>query len=271
MLIARTEYFERVLKPIYERLRSHPVALNHLTGSFRMNGRVVSPGALVELDDVAMSSAELAQILLMFDGARVHTQPESRVGRDEAPPGLYFTSVEPTVQQDPHKTRVGVYEETGDPQATRADEWEFIEDGAYSEYLDEGYGIQVGGALHIDHLYLRHQAPDGLATVAFALCAITAHRLGYLRITLLAAGGVGYDERMIGYRYWPKLGFNAPLDEQDEGSACFANCATVLDVIENDESAWEVHGTQRLMEFDLAPDSRSWRKLLDYLREKDLA
>ncbi len=46
-------------------------------------------------------------------------------------------------------------------------------------------------ALHIDHVFLRHQAPDWLGTVAFALCAITAHRVGYRRITLIAGGGMG--------------------------------------------------------------------------------
>ncbi|WP_260435028.1 MULTISPECIES: hypothetical protein [unclassified Burkholderia] len=125
-------------------------------------------------------------------------------------------------------------------------------------------------ALHIDHVFLRRQAPDYLGTVAFALCAITAHCLGYRRITLLAGGGEGYDEHLIGYRYWPKIGFDAPTEPHERAIPAFADCWTAQDLIACDHPWWEVHGSQRLMEFDLGSGSRSWAKPLDYLLEKDL-
>ncbi|MBU9198871.1 hypothetical protein KTD33_30565 [Burkholderia gladioli] len=270
MVLPRTEFFERALRDVYQRLQAHPVVQQHLSGSIRLDGQVLGPSTLVELDNFLLSGAEFAQLLLVFDGARAHEQLQREVGLDHSPPGLYFTSVQTTLLQHPHKTRVGIYEEADDAGAEKASLWLYVEDGAYSELADEGYGVEVGGALHIDHLYLHPHAPDWLGTIAFALCAITAHCLGYLRVTLVAGGGVGYNEHMFGYLYWPKLGFDASLESHDEGIPEFAGCATVLDVLERDEQAWATYGSQRLMEFDLAPESRSWRKLLDYLHDKEL-
>jgi hypothetical protein len=62
-------------------------------------------------------------------------------------------------------------------------------------------------ALHIDHFFLNERnTPPSLGTFAFALSAITAHRLGLGHVSLVAAGGRGFHRRHIGYRVWPKLG-----------------------------------------------------------------
>ncbi|MBN3849447.1 hypothetical protein G3N58_21855 [Paraburkholderia sp. Ac-20342] len=53
-------------------------------------------------------------------------------------------------------------------------------------------------AMHVDHFYQRHQALEGLGTVTFALYAMSAHRMGFTRISLIAGGGRGHDRRMIG-------------------------------------------------------------------------
>jgi hypothetical protein len=67
------------------------------------------------------------------------------------------------------------------------------------------------------------------------------------------------------------LGFDAPLEpEETDGRPDLAPCRTVQDVIAIDELWWRENGWQRWMEFDLTADSRSWRKLLDYLRGKEL-
>jgi hypothetical protein len=175
---------------------------------------------------------------------------------------VYFTSVQPTILQHPHKNRIGLYEEADDGISL------YFGEAAVDEALAlEPAAVQ---ALHIDHVFLRHQAPDWLGTVAFALCAMTAHRLGYRRITLIAGGGEGYDAHLIGYRYWPKLGFNAPLEDPERAIGAFHACETVQDLIARDEGWWTAHGSQRLMEFDLSADSRSWTKLLDYLLDKEL-
>ncbi|MFC0403063.1 response regulator [Paraburkholderia rhizosphaerae] len=122
-----------------------------------------------------------------------------------------------------------------------------------------------------DHHYLADDAPSYLGTISFALCAMTAHSLGFVSISLIAGGGRGFIPDMIGYRYWPKVGFDAVLLEgETAGAAHLADCRTVQDVLARDPAWWERNGSQRLMEFDLGEGSPSWEKLLDYLREKEL-
>jgi hypothetical protein len=188
-------------------------------------------------------------------------------GDDEAPPGTYFTTIHPDLVQEGHKNRVGIYAEQGTGEALFLDDV-LAEDAPLDELgADEG----APRAVHADHFYLRHQAPETLGTVAFALCAMTAHRMGYSRISLIAGGGRGHDRHMIGYFFWPKLGFDAPLEPDETGAhPQLAACRTVQDVMETDEAWWRENGWQRWMEFDLAADSRCWGKLLDYLREKEL-
>jgi hypothetical protein len=108
-----------------------------------------------------------------------------------------------------------------------------------------------------------------LGTLAFSLCAITAHLSGLGQITLVAAGGQNGDPRHIGYKVWPKFGFDAPLLYGEiDGAPHLAGCTTVQDVIARDEAWWVGHGTQRHMTFDLTPASTSWRKLLAYAHRK---
>ena len=88
-------------------------------------------------------------------------------------------------------------------------------------------------------------------------------------MSLVAAGGRGFNPRHIGYKVWPKLGFDADLlpGELDDAPQ-HEGCRTVQDVLAIDPAWWEQHGSQRRMTFDLAADSRSWRKLLPYVLSK---
>jgi hypothetical protein len=114
-------------------------------------------------------------------------------------------------------------------------------------------------AVHVDHFYLRRQAPDWLGTIAFALCAMIAHRLGYRHISLIAGGGRGHDPRMIGYFFWPKLGFDAPLDADETADLPqLAMCRTVQDVLAIDEAWWRQNSSQRWMEAFMY----SWRDMI---------
>lgn len=266
MPLPTTDFFERTLRPPYEALRGSALARQHLSGVFRYDGQDLLSDDPFELFDVLLSSEEAAHLLMVFDGSRVHEQEQYNDGLDDAPPGTYFTTVNADVVHEGHKNRVGIYDEEDGPGL-------FLEDMLASEGAeDDGEEAQAGGiAVHVDHFYLRRQAPDGLGTVAFALCAITAHCLGYRRISLIAGGGKGHDENMIGYRFWPKLGFDAPLDEgETEGAPHLANCRTVQDVLAIDAAWWERDGSQRWMEFDLAAESPGWQMLLDYLQVKEL-
>lgn len=180
----------------------------------------------------------------MFNGSRVHQQAEHKLGLDEAPPGIYYTVINPRLIQAPFKNKLGLYTETPALGGARV------------------YG------LHIDHYYLSmHSAPPYLGRLAFGLSAITAYLSGLVKISLMAAGGIGHSPRYIGYRFWPKLGFDALLHAgETKGQLRLTACATVQDVIALDEAWWIRAGTQRLMAFDLAPHSASWRKLVPYLR-----
>lgn len=268
MPLPTTEFFDHMLRVPYEALRRTPQALAHLTGVFRYDGEALEEGDIFELDGVAMESHEAAQLLMMFNGSRVHEQDQYVFGDDEAPPGTYFTTVHPGLIHEGHKNRIGIYDEEGSGPAL------FLDDVPVGEALVANDPPAEDGparAVHVDHFYLHRQAPDWLGTVAFALCAMTAHRMGYAHISLIAGGGRGHDPRMIGYFFWPKLGFDAPLEAGEAGDLPqFANCQTVQDVLATDEAWWRQHGSQRWMEFDLAADSPAWRKLLDYLREKEL-
>lgn len=211
MPLPTTEYFEQVLRAPYEALCRSPQATAYLTGVFRYDGTPLDAADTFQLEDVTMTSREAAQLLMVFDGSRVSEQAQHDIGRDEAPPGTYFTIVNPALIHEGHKNRIGVYEEEGDGQSLHLD------DGVADALLtgvDEASDLpdkrepagnaeepvpnQPARAVHVDHFFLRRQAPDRLGTVAFALCAIVAHRMGYTHISLVAGGGHGHDPHMIG-------------------------------------------------------------------------
>lgn len=125
--------------------------------------------------------------------------------------------------------------------------------------------------MHIDHFFLnKNVTPPKLGTIAFALCAITAHIAGLKTIELIAAGGKGFNKRHVGYKFWPKLGFDAALlPGEIEGFAHLQGCETVQDVCRRDIQWWETNGSQRLMTFDLRPaPGTAWEKLVLYTTEK---
>jgi len=276
MPLPTTDYFEQTLRAPYEALCRTPQAGQYLTGVFRYQGQELAETSTFQLENVTMTSQEAAHLLMVFNGSRVSEQEQHDFGRDDAPPGTYFTVVNPELIHEGHKNRIGIYEEEGDGQSLHLDD----EVDGLLPVVDDLAAPDVGGeptedpparAVHVDHLYLRRQAPDYLGTVAFALCAIIAHRMRFTHISLIAGGGRGHNPHMIGYFFWPKLGFDALLEDgETAGRPEFAGCHTVQDVLAIDEAWWRGNGSQRWMEFDLASDSPAWRKLLDYLREKEL-
>lgn len=82
----------------------------------------------------------------------------------------------------------------------------FVEETGSTDLFIEG--------LHIDHVFLNERkTPPSLGTFAFALCAITAHLAGLGHISLIAAGGRGFSPRHIGFKVWPKVGFDAVVGD----------------------------------------------------------
>lgn len=247
MSLSRTRFYREHLAELHQALVQHPLIVKHLSGQdIRLDGETLLPDDTFSAPFGEISSLEFARIFSVFDGSRVHQQAEHKTGRDNAPPGVYYTVVNPRLIQAPFKNRFGLY--TPD--------------------IDINHRLVY--ALHIDHFYLSATlAPPYLGRYAFTLCAITAYLSGLVKISLMAAGGVGYRARYIGYRFWPKLGFDAPLHAGETAARMsLAGCATVQDVLAIDEAWWISAGSQRPMTFDLAPHSASWRKLVPYISEQ---
>ena len=246
MPLAPSDFYRTHLLELHQQLLASPITRTHLTGTgIRLDGEELRHDDLCELPIGEISTVEFAHLLSVFDGSRVHEQVERRFSPDQAPPGLYFTIVNPQLIQHPNKNRLGFYAS------------------------NDGTDLFIDG-LHIDQYFLHeHHAPPALGTVAFALCAITAHLAGMGRITLVAADGQGSSARYVGTKIWPKFGFDAPLlPGETDGAPHLADCTTVQDVMAKDATWWAEYGTQRRMAFDLSANSTSWRKLLPYAGRK---
>ncbi|MES2018395.1 MAG: hypothetical protein V4484_18055 [Pseudomonadota bacterium] len=151
-----------------------------------------------------------------------------------------------------------------------------------SPFMQEGQPLEIvvyqapnGNAMRLNNLRVRrvmlnHAAPDRFCTVAFGLMAVNAYRFNFREITLFAAGRAPLNGRdadeYTGFAIWPKFGFDAPLLPVDlQKAPALQNCRSVQDVMKADPAWWEAHGSAREMTFDLRPNSRSWRILLNYL------
>ena len=246
MPLAPSEFYLAYLSDLHQLLLASPIVRTHLNGTaIRLDGKNLTLEDFLEFPFGTLSTLEFAHLFSVFDGSRVHQQYAYQPQQD-TPPGIYFTVINHHVLQSPYKNRLGIYSQSC---------------GKADLYID---------SLHIGHYFLKqHQTPPMLGTVAFALCAITAHLLGLSCVSLTAAGGVGFEARYIGYKVWPKLGFDAAIEPEE--IACFphlANCCTVQQVLAIDDYWWERYGSQRLMTFDLSAHSASWLKLLRYLHRK---
>jgi len=242
-----TAFYRTHLAKLHQRLLASPIVRTYLTGTgIRLDGVDLAPSDHFDLPFGTFSTVEFAHLFSIFDGSRVHQQAEKSTSWDEAPPGLYFTVINPRLIENQHKNRIGIFQR---------------EDAALDLFIED---------MHIDHYYLStRRAPPGLGTLAFALCAITAHLAGIGRITLVAADGRGGYASYVGAQVWPKFGFDAPLFPGETANIVhLAGCTSVQDIMAVDEMWWSKHGTQRHMTFELAAHSVSWRKLIPYAKRK---
>lgn len=247
MPLSPSDFYLTHLATLHQQLLASSIVRTYLTGTgVRLDGIDLVPADCFELPFGTFSTVEFAHLFSIFDGSRVHQQAEKSISLDDAPPGLYFTIINHQLIESRHKNRLGVFQRGGD---------------AIDLYIED---------MHIDHYYLsEHQTPSHLGTLAFSLCAITAHLAGMGCITLVAADGQGRNTRYVGAKVWPKFGFDAPLLPNETADVPhLARCTTVQDVIALDEAWWAEHGTQRRMAFDLSPHSTSWRKLIPYVARK---
>ncbi|MCC7330493.1 MAG: hypothetical protein IT484_10150 [Gammaproteobacteria bacterium] len=246
MPLQLSDFYRTDLAALHQELLSSPIADAYFNGTdIRLDGTDLLPDDHFELPFGSVSTVEFAHLFSVFDGSRVHEQILKEAEQD-TPPGLYFTVVNNQVIQSPHKNRLGIYRD---------------QRGEADLFID---------GLHVDHYFLNeHLTPPTLGTVAFALCAITAHLAGLSQVSLVAAGGRGFDRRHVGYKVWPKFGFDAPLEAGEVSNApSLAHCQSVQDILAVDPAWWDNYGSQRLMTFDLTAASTSWRKLLPYVGRK---
>lgn len=248
MTLPTSPFYDQEIAALHDVLLRHAITQTFLSCSDVVYmGRSLAATTQVESTFGTFLGIEFAHLLMIFDGSRVHAQNQNTVTLDLAPSGTYFTIVNGRQTLQPrHKNRIGVYR---------------LENKA-SLFVD---------ALHIDHFFLNEKVtPVGLGAIAFCLCAINSHLAGFGQITLVAAGGIDANPSHVGYKVWPKLGFDAVFESDDVRMLPehLAECRTVRMLIEKNEAWWEENGFQLLMTFDLSADSASWRMLLAYMREK---
>lgn len=249
--LPRQEYYKESLLDIHATLISHDLAQKFLSANnLKFDGKYLEPEGRLFINffdpPLEVSTLEFAHLFSIFDDSRAHVQAENHVKDDLLQPGEYVTVINRKVIEVQHKNKTGLFkEENGDT------------------------GLIISG-LFISHFMLRKKnTPPMLGTIAFSLCAIQAFLLGISKIELIAAGGDGFNPKFYGYKIWPKFGFDAeiyPNEFNADKAPQLAGCATVLDAVALDPQAWDTHGSQRVMTFDLAPGSRSWVQLVKYLR-----
>ena len=242
-------FYQTDLALLHGQLQRHPVAQAYLSGqNIRFDGAALTQTDRIELPAPtgSVSTLGLAHLFSVFNGSRVHQQCKIRTGLTTRRQGCTLRVINRRILQ--YKNRTGIFKEHTHPEL-------FIQ------------------GLHIDHFFLRKERSRArLATIAIALCAITAHLTKFGTISLVAAGGRAYNKRHVGYKVWPKLGFDANLLPGETSSdPRLQQCQTVQDILAIDAEWWRVNGSQRLMTFDLSPNSASWRKLLLYVHEKLLS
>jgi hypothetical protein len=247
----RLEFYKNTLFDVHGELQSTEQA-SFLTGTgIRMDGKTLPPGATVNLGSDPpwlVPVEDFAQLFGVFNNSRVIYQKDDQGRSPFAPAGMYATVINLALIKEGQKNKCGLVN------------------------VDGSLGLAFSG-LFMDNYMLKSDAPQLLGTVAFGLCAMRAFLLGLDNISLIAAGGAGFDKRYCGYQVWPKMGFDAevvPGEFHDGKAPDLAHCKTVLEAVATNPASWDEWGSQRRMTFDLEPGSTSWTTLINYLRAKGI-
>jgi hypothetical protein len=245
--------FERELSDLRRRVDRHPCARHFRGTGIVIDGHTVVDAVQLDENAFEISAEQFAHLFLVLNDSRCEATFETQESVDGAPPGLYVTSLHDWMVAG-HYFRIGLYDRQG-----------------------EAGSIEAKGVF-IDHVFIdERKAPRQLGTVGFIYLALAANALGFDEISLLAGGGAGRHAwewnppTMIGYKVWPKFGFDAPLEPGETAHvAPLAHCKTVSEVRRLDLDWWENQGGNgRIMRFDLQPASDSWETLIKYAVSKD--
>lgn len=189
MTTTQLEYYERTILPIETTLLG--LALGGLfTGQlFDAQAEPVSGLFLPDMGEqgLTLTAVDIGRLFMAPDFSTISVRQLAE--RDDGTPaGVHVFSSNEFVQQD-----------------------EQVDVVAYKDVHGDGVRID---ALNLSRVMLVDEAPERLCTVAFALLACTAYRLGFSEVTLFAAGR-GYgdiplgEDDLVGYQVWPKFGFDA--------------------------------------------------------------
>ncbi len=248
----RLDYYHNQLSALYASISSDPVAVAHLTAS---NISYLRSGLAPETQIGAfrLIPIDFCRLFMVFNNARAgeHTKIWSaRFSKRkslEAPLGVYVTSCVPNLTHD--QVRIGLFKRSP-------------------------FDL-FGQSLYMDHLKLNEEvSPPLLGTIAVSLSLITAYRVGIRSVRLFGAGGYnrfsgGWPKsKYWGYKVCPKFGFDAPLFREEIRDPRLRGFKTVSDVVKADPNLWSEVGFERMMEFDMSPNSQSWKTLIAYLQGK---
>jgi hypothetical protein len=245
--------FERDLADLRRRVGSHRCARYFSGTGVVIDGHQLGDTVKLDDDDLEISAELFVHLFFVLNDSRCEARLEEAESVDGAPPGLYLTSHHEWMVEG-HYFRVGLYDRQGEDEPV------------------------VSRGVFIDHVFIdERKAPRQLGAVGFVYLALAANELGLDEITLLAGGGAGRNAldwnptTMVGYKVWPKFGFDAPLEPGESAKAKhLAHCKTVAEVRRTDLDWWEhVGGNGRVMRFELQPASDSWQTLLNYVQSKD--
>jgi hypothetical protein len=116
----------------------------------------------------------------------------------------------------------------------------------------------------------------GLGRESFGRQVAAGRRLGFDHVRTVASGSASPGDD-IGYRVWPRFGYDAPLPEKSRARVADelaggpeADAMRLSDLMrtERGRAWWDEHGGMTAMEFDLTPGSLSNRAWDDYLARR---
>ncbi|XQA61125.1 hypothetical protein ACM9XD_17265 [Xanthomonas sacchari] len=248
----RLAYYQSHLSDLYDSVSSHPTSVAHLTAG---NVSYLESGLAqkTEVGAFRLSPVDFCRLFMVFNNARagertkVWTSRFSKRKSLEAPLGVYVISSVSNLTHE--QVRIGLFKKSP-------------------------FDL-FGQSLYMDHLRLNEEvSPPLLGTIAVSLSLMTAFRVGIRSVRLFGAGGYNRfnggrkKTKYWGYKVCPKFGFDAPLFREEMRDPDFLGCKTVSDVVKKDPNLWSEVGFERMMEFDMNPNSQSWKTLIAYLRGK---
>ncbi|NHZ38714.1 hypothetical protein [Massilia aquatica] len=246
-MIIEPRFDEYNIRKIETLLLAHPIARDYFQGELYDRRGQRLDGFTLERHDgeqLELTEQQSAHLFMIPDGSTAWALRVNEHGN--APPGMNVQFINPFIKGGGQNSVI-----------------------AFRSEPTPGVGSD---ALHIGSMMLSPDTPPRFCTVAFALMAIAAYRLGFSHIQLYGAGygplQPGDPDALIGYWVWPKLGFDAPVHVAEmtrHPDTAMHGLSTVQEVLACCPAWWKTYGSARPMQFHLRANSPSWSILLNYI------